>query len=172
MGKEINKSIIIHSWKDLVELSKEICDIYINEFNQRIIETGCYKNIKCVSMNSIINGRKTIFVGPSGSKEGWDVADIFDEFYSHVIEHIESKKHEDGSNSYGYVYLEYGDEGSRIINTNYTNLYTEHCNVKYYFADSEYLTFYECDCLYNRILKNDKYCGNCGKPIEWGDVDD
>lgn len=30
-----------------------------------------------------------------------------------------------------------------------------------------YLSDYACGSCYNKILSNDKYCGNCGQEIDW-----
>ena len=71
-------------------------------------------------VKSELNGYCSFFIPPDGSKEGWADSERGDENRKKLIEFIETLGHDDGSSSYDYVEVFYGDdEGeSKIINHN------------------------------------------------------
>lgn len=46
-------------------------------------------------------------------------------------------------------------------------------NPKYYFADDEFITWFECtNCKCNRIVYKSNYCPKCGKKLTWLNKED
>ena len=64
------------------------------------------------------NGYYTFCVFPDGSHEGWSDSNAVDELIDELIEYIDNLAYDDGSNSFEYVLVEYGERGSSVIQTN------------------------------------------------------
>jgi predicted RNA-binding Zn-ribbon protein involved in translation (DUF1610 family) len=55
--------------------------------------------------------------------------------------------------------------------TETTQSQIDNTSVQYYFADDEYITWFECtNCKCNRIVYKSNYCPKCGKKITWKDT--
>ena len=70
------------------------------------------KNPQLVSgvLKSLTNDYATFVVAPDGSKEGWDDSARGDKMRDKVIEYLERLRWEDGSTSFAYVEVQYGDD--------------------------------------------------------------
>jgi hypothetical protein len=68
----------------------------------------------------VINGYYSFFIGPDGSKEGWEDSDIGDKNREEIKKIINNYVYEDGSNFINYCEFFYGDDNkeSNIINYN------------------------------------------------------
>jgi len=62
-----------------------------------------------------VNAYKTFFIVPDGSKEGWDASEIGDMQRDRFIEWLDSTRHEDGSCSYSWVEVQYGDDEKKTL---------------------------------------------------------
>jgi len=59
---------------------------------------------------SIVNHSGSFLVAPDGSKEGWDTSDSGDAFRAEVIHYLETLRYGDGSTSFDYVEVQFGDD--------------------------------------------------------------
>lgn len=68
-------------------------------------------------MPEAINGYRSFFIAPDGSKEGWTDSDIWDERRQRFIEWLKSKRYEDGSGPCSWVLVQFGDDDmvTRIV---------------------------------------------------------
>jgi hypothetical protein len=57
-----------------------------------------------------VNHWLTLFIGPDGSKEGWDASDAGDRARDAFVGWLEGERYEDGSSLYAWVEVQYGDE--------------------------------------------------------------
>ena len=57
-----------------------------------------------------INGYRSFFIPPDGSKEGWDTSNVGDEKRDKYIEWLNSRAFTDGSNLLGWVEVQYSDD--------------------------------------------------------------
>lgn len=57
-----------------------------------------------------INGFRSFFVAPDGSKEGWDESNYFDRRRQKFCKRIDELAYEDGSNSVSYAEVMFGDD--------------------------------------------------------------
>jgi len=54
-----------------------------------------------------------------------------------------------------------------------TNNESKSINPKYYFADDEFITWFECtNCKCNRIVYKSNYCPKCGEKLIWLNEED
>ena len=56
------------------------------------------------------NGYVSFLVAPDGSKEGWEASDSGDRTRDDVIEYLNSLRHGDGSTSFKFVEVQFGDD--------------------------------------------------------------
>ena len=61
-------------------------------------------------VGSPMNGYLSFFVAPDGSKEGWSESEEGDKTRQRVIDYLETLRYEDGSTSYKYAEIQYGDD--------------------------------------------------------------
>ena len=61
-------------------------------------------------VNSKMNGTKSFFVGPDGSKEGWEDSDRGDRNRDKFIAYLDGLRYEDGSSPLSWVEVLYGDD--------------------------------------------------------------
>jgi hypothetical protein len=71
-----------------------------------------YRPIAPVSgiLKSGVNGYESFFVGPDGSKEGWDRSDQGDAARAAFVAWLNKQRYEDGSTSLKWAEIQYGDE--------------------------------------------------------------
>lgn len=65
-----------------------------------------------------INHYVTVVCGPDGSKEGWSESDKGDAIRAGFLAKLEEDTYEDGSSSWSWVEIEYGELGTKIIRGN------------------------------------------------------
>jgi len=81
---------------------------------ERIFGEDMVSNI----VDSPVNGYKSFFVAPDGSKEGWEDSDNYDKDRGEFIRLIKLKDFEDGSNAIQYIEVAYDEEGVAKIERN------------------------------------------------------
>ena len=68
-------------------------------------------------IGSEVNGYKSFFVPPDGSKEGWNSSDKSDSRREEYIDWLDAQRYDDNSTSLDWVEVQYGDNEreTRII---------------------------------------------------------
>lgn len=61
-------------------------------------------------VDSITNGFSSFFIGSDGSKEGWEDSTKGDALRDAVIDYLNTLCYSDGSTSFRYVEVQYGDD--------------------------------------------------------------
>lgn len=61
-------------------------------------------------VNSPMNDYASFFVAPDGSKEGWDTSEAGDALRDRIVEYLNSLRYSDGSTSYKWVEVQFGDD--------------------------------------------------------------
>ena len=74
---------------------------------------------------SLINGNETIFLAPCGSKKGWPEDKELESLRDEFIRLLDSFAYEDGSNSFSYVEVGYGEYGQKVLRGNNKNCYSD-----------------------------------------------
>jgi len=74
-------------------------------------------------IHCIVNGKKTVVLGPDGSKKGWCEAYKGEKLRNTFIEKLKEFDYEDGSNPFDYVEVGYGEYGQKVLRGNCTNKY-------------------------------------------------
>lgn len=98
MGYIRHHAIAITSWNDkLIKMAHEKA---IQIFNDRV------SNI----LMDNINGYKSFFIAPDGSKEGWSESDTGDAQRKMFIDWVNKQAYDDGSNSLSFCVFFYGDD--------------------------------------------------------------
>jgi len=72
---------------------------------------------------SQVNATRTFIVIPDGSKEGWPESNEGDERREEFVDWLKAQEYADGSSSYHWVELSYGDEDGKkpeVINWPYS----------------------------------------------------
>lgn len=64
-------------------------------------------------IESKLNGYKSFFIAPDGSKEYWPDSELYDNKRNILIEYIEGLKYEDGSNSVRYCEYVWGEDNHK-----------------------------------------------------------
>ena len=110
MGSYNHKVITVIGWSEHYE----------NAYKKA---TQLFNHLVTESKENLLNGYKMFSVAPSGSKEGWDIADIHDLAISKYIEYLESNEctHDDNSSGIEWVIYGIGDYGFKLEKTNSTN---------------------------------------------------
>lgn len=70
-----------------------------------------------------INDVRTFMVVPDGSKEGWPESNVGDDRRKEFVDWLKTQEYADGSSSYHWVELSYGDEDGKkpaVINWPYS----------------------------------------------------
>lgn len=76
------------------------------------------KDIISKIIGPTVNGTTSFFIGPDGSKEGWDTSAAGDSFRDAFVEWLISQKYDDGSSPLSWALIQYGDDNheTEIIN--------------------------------------------------------
>jgi hypothetical protein len=72
-----------------------------------------------------INGNVTFCLIPDGSKENWEGSKQGDEKRKLFIEKLKQEVYADGSSSWSWIEVGYGEYGSKILDTNCANCYND-----------------------------------------------
>ncbi len=72
----------------------------------------------------LVNGKETVFLGPTGSKKGWDVDKYGQGFRKQLISKIRSLQYEDNSGPFSWVEVGYGEFGQKVLQGNNVNCYS------------------------------------------------
>lgn len=75
--------------------------------------------------DSLFNGFATVIMLPDGSKEGWEDSDYYDELRDKFIKQLEACKYSDGSNSWKWIEVGWGEYGQKVIRGNNVNCYSD-----------------------------------------------
>ena len=87
--------------------------VYLSKATIQEVRDACFDiagEVVSDLVKSPMNGYLSFFVAPDGSKEGWAESDDGDDKRKAVIELLESLRYEDGSTSYKYAEVQYGDD--------------------------------------------------------------
>ena len=109
MGYIRHHAIIVTSWDD--DILKQAHDYAKMKFP-----------VVSDVMVSGMNGFCTFLIPPDGSKEGWEESDKGDDRRIDMIEWLNNHTYEDGSSSFDWAEIQYGDENgdNRILRTDDT----------------------------------------------------
>ena len=66
-------------------------------------------------ITSKVNGNRSFFVAPDGSKEGWDDSDIGDIDRGRLITYLRTFEYEDYSTPLAWVEVQYGDDDLETV---------------------------------------------------------
>ena len=98
MGYMRHHAIIVTSWKEeLIELAKATAD-------------ECFPWVSSISPDGV-NGYRSFFIPPDGSKEGWDKSDLGDAVRKTFLDWVDKQAHEDGSNPLECIEIAFGRDG-------------------------------------------------------------
>ena len=97
--------VTAHDAKLAEDLRKRISELY-----KRNMEAKNGFQLISPIVSSLINNYHTFFIGPDGSKEGYDLSDDGDNIRAKVLELLESYQTDDGTFPVNYVELFYGDD--------------------------------------------------------------
>lgn len=106
MGYIRHHAIVITTWKEhLIEKARaKAVKLFGKEQVSRVIK-------------SPMNGYKTVFIAPDGSKEGWYESEEGDDNRLKMEQWVKLQKYEDGSSPIDLAHIQYGDDegDNRII---------------------------------------------------------
>ena len=97
MGYMRHHAIIVSSWND--KLVKKA----------RRAAKEIFPYVSPVSQEAV-NGYRSFFVPPDGSKEGWEESQLGDRQRAMFIEWLDTQRYEDGSTCLNWVEVQYGDD--------------------------------------------------------------
>jgi hypothetical protein len=69
----------------------------------------------------VMNGHQSFFFPPDGSKEGWHDSELGDDIRKAVIARLAQDDYEDGSSSWKWVEVAYGELGQTVVRGNNKN---------------------------------------------------
>lgn len=102
MGYIRHHAIIVTSWdEERMEVARNKA---IEVFGELMVSTF---------VQSKVNGNISFFIGPDGSKEGWEESESSDVNRGIFIDWLKSQAFEDGSSIYSWVELFYGDDNGK-----------------------------------------------------------
>lgn len=114
MGVENNECVIATTWSNEA----------INFIKQWINTLDKQWQAQFAILPSIVNSKQTIVFAPDGSKKGWDTANKGKAIRDMFIQKLKELNNVDGSNSFGWVEVGYGEYGQKVLRGNCSNKYT------------------------------------------------
>lgn len=71
-------------------------------------------------VESVVNGYRSFFIAPDGSKEGWKDSDYGDMRRDEFVAWLDEQRYEDGSTSLGWVEVQFDDDelDTKVIRDN------------------------------------------------------
>lgn len=115
MGVENNEAVIATTWKDEC----------IDKIKAWIASRPEKQQKLFVFVNSLENGKTTVFLAPDGSKKGWDTAEEIERLRDEFIGFLKTFDYEDGSSPINYVEVGYGEFGQKVLRGNCRNMYDD-----------------------------------------------
>jgi len=103
MGYMRHNAIVVTAWlsERAIEVHSTIKEIAENN--------GAICDISPLTSEAM-NGYVSFLVAPDGSKEGWDTSNQGDKTRDKIIEYLDSLRYGDGSTSFKYVEVQFGDD--------------------------------------------------------------
>lgn len=115
MGVENNECVVATTWNDeAMQKVKEWIGSLTDEEQSLFTFTP-----------SIVNSKETLFMGPDGSKKGWETAEQGEALRDKLIALLETFNYEDGSSPFDWVEVGYGEFGQKVLRGNCTNMYSD-----------------------------------------------
>lgn len=115
MGVENNECIIATTWD---EESMDKVRKWVKKLSKQSQSLFAF-------VPSVINSKITLFMGPDGSKKGWDLANNYEEIRNNLIEFLKKFDYEDGSSPFDYIEVGYGEYGQKVLRGNCENMYND-----------------------------------------------
>jgi len=108
MGHICHHAIIVTAYEDDIERAHEVAE----KIFSRSVEDDWRITTATVSpiLKGQVNGYDSFCIAPDGSKEGWDHSDQGDQCRKEFIDWLEKQAFEDGSNSYAFAEIQFGDD--------------------------------------------------------------
>jgi hypothetical protein len=103
MGYMKHNAIIVTSWEE---------EKFLQAYNKA---TELFGEMVSNIVNGTINGYKSFFIPPDGSKEGWVESDYYDKLRSDFKNYIDTLAYEDGSNAVYCVEVFYDENGKKGV---------------------------------------------------------
>lgn len=115
MGVENNECVVATGWdKEKISTVKKWIDTLPDDVQSLF-----------AFVPALCNGKETIILAPCGSKKGWDEDKRLEEIRNQFIQLIETFNYEDGSNSFDWVEVGYGEYGQKVLRGNCVNCYND-----------------------------------------------
>jgi hypothetical protein len=76
--------------------------------------TKLFPDLVSPRIKSLTNGYESFLIAPCGSKLGWETDSDHDLAIEKFIGYLNSLKYEDGSTSVEYVYISFGELGTKL----------------------------------------------------------
>lgn len=94
-----------------------IITCYFDELTKKAHEKAkeIFKERTSELLESYVNGYKSFFIAPDGSKEGWEDSRIGDLQREIFTKWIDEQAYEDGSNSISFCEIYYGDDNGESM---------------------------------------------------------
>jgi len=106
----VHHSIIVSSWDD--RLVKEAHETAVRLFDVPRWRAYSYAGLVSPVVGGLVNGERSFFIAPDGSKEGWPESDLGDDLRASFIAYLRSKRYDDGSTSLKWVEVQFADENN------------------------------------------------------------
>lgn len=116
MGVENNECVLATTWKREAVDSVWLWVRGLEETWQRNLFT---------EIDSCVNSKTTIILGPDGSKKGWADAEAGEVLRDRFIEFLKTFDYEDGSSPWSWVEVGYGEFGQKVLRGNNKNCYSD-----------------------------------------------
>lgn len=112
MGYTLNHAIVITSWNRelLGEAWLKAMEIFGSTSPSRLDPHDDFTKLVSPIMPVVVNGGRSFFIGPDGSKEGWDTSDDADAMRAAFLDWCEEQRYEDGSSSLKWCELILGGD--------------------------------------------------------------
>lgn len=95
-----------------------IFPVSIYDVRDKCAETGA---LVSPVMKAKWEGTGSFFVAPDGSKEGWAESDAGDNERQKIIEYLDSLRYSDGSTSFKWAEVQFGDDNGQTIVTRHSD---------------------------------------------------
>lgn len=112
MGYIRHHAVVVTSWDDdlLDEARNKAVELFSQARASAFVEAGGMERLVSPIVEGVMNGFRSFFVAPDGSKEFWEHSNLAERARTAFVEWLATQRYPDGSSSLHWVEVQFGDD--------------------------------------------------------------
>jgi hypothetical protein len=115
MGYIRHHAIVVTGWDEKFERAHAKAVELFKDIARNVLHRKEGRSLVSPIIPGIVNGYKSFFVAPDGSKEGWEESDNANTARDRFVEYLRAQANDDGSTSLRYVEVQFGDDDKETL---------------------------------------------------------